>query len=184
MNVTRCAWANSSELLRRYHDEEWADPIYDDQKLFEILILEGQSCGLSWELILRKRDHMRIVFDNFDPELLIKYDDAKVDLLMQDSRIVRNRLKIKSLAENAKAYLELKKSGSLSDFLWGYVSHKTIVNDGKAFVTKNDLSDKLSKDLKKLGFKFIGSTIIYTYMQVIGMIDDHADYCYKKSKPK
>jgi len=183
MTVSRCAWANTSKLLTKYHDEEWGDPIYDDQKLFEILILESQSCGLSWELILRKSDHMKNVFDNFDPKIMITYSEAKIDAFMQDTGVIRNRLKLKSLPENAKAYLKLKETGSLSDFLWGYVNHKTIINDGKEYITKSKISEKMNKDLKKLGFKFLGSTILYSFMQVIGLVDDHADYCFKKRQP-
>ena len=182
MTIKRCSWANSSEFLRKYHDEEWGKPLYNDQLLFEMLILEGQSCGLSWELILKKRDHMKKVFDNFNPEILIKYDDTKIESLMQDSGIIRNRLKINAVIENAKVYLRLKQSGSFSDFLWKYVNHKPIINNITKYITKSEISDKLSKDLKKLGFKFVGSTIIYSFMQAIGMVDDHEADCFAKTK--
>lgn len=178
--IKRCKWANSSELLKQYHDEEWGKPLYDDQKLFEMLILEGKSCGLSWELILKKRNHMKKVFDNFDPGVLIEYDAAKIESLMQDPGIIRSHLKVNAVIENAKAYLKLKQSGSFSDFLWAYVDYKPIVNDGKQIITKSDISDRLSKDLKKLGFKFIGSIITYSLMQAVGMINDHEHDCFAK----
>lgn len=176
--VKRCAWAkDSSELLTKYHDEEWGRPLYDDQKLFEMLILEGKSCGLSWELILKKREHMQKVFDHFNPEILVAYDNAKIEALMQDPGIIRNKLKVNAVIENAKAYLRLKESGSFCDFIWKYVDGKQVQNDGTKIITKNETSDKLSKDLKKLGFKFVGSTITYSFMQAVGMINDHACEC-------
>lgn len=180
MTVKRCSWANSSEFLRKYHDEEWGKPLHDDHKLFEMLILEGKSCGLSWELILKKREYMRKVFDNFDPEVLIKYDNAKIESLMQDPGIIRHRLKIEAVIENAKAYLKLKKNGSFNDFLWSYVNYEPIINPGTEIITKTGISDKLSKDLKKLGFKFVGSTIVYSLMQAVGLVNDHEHDCFAK----
>jgi DNA-3-methyladenine glycosylase I len=178
----RCFWANSSELMRKYHDEEWGKPLHDDRCLFEMLILEGKSCGLSWELILKKRVRMRKVFDNFDPEMLVKYDNAKIDELMHDHGIIRHRAKIEAVISNAKAYFEVKKlHGSLDNFLWSYVNHKPIVREPFEITTKTELSDKLSKDLKKLGFKFVGSIIIYSFMQAIGMVNDHMPNCALKN---
>ncbi|MDR1560943.1 MAG: DNA-3-methyladenine glycosylase I [Holosporaceae bacterium] len=174
----RCAWANSDELLKKYHDEEWGRPLHDDQKLLEILILEGKSCGLSWKLILKKREYMRKVFDNFNPEILVTYDDAKINALLNDSGIIRSRLKISAVIENAKAYLKIKKRGSFNDFLWEYVDYNPIINEASKIITRSNISDKLSNDLKKLGFKFVGSTIIYSFMQAIGMMNDHETACF------
>jgi DNA-3-methyladenine glycosylase I len=178
--TNRCLWANSSELLRKYHDEEWGKPLHNDRRLFEMLILEGKSCGLSWELILKKRDHMRKVFDNFCPEILIKYDDEKIQSLMNDAGIIRSNLKINAVIENAKAYLRLKEYRTFDDFLWQYVNHNPVVNEGSQRIVRTELSDKLSKDLKKLGFKFVGSVIIYSFMQAVGMVNDHEKKCFYK----
>jgi DNA-3-methyladenine glycosylase I len=179
--TNRCSWANSSELLQKYHDEEWGKPLHDDQRLLEMLILEGKSCGLSWELILKKRNHMRKVFDNFDPEILIKYGDEKIQSLMGDAGIIRSKLKINAVIENAKAYLRLKEGRTFDDFLWQYVNYKSIVNEGSQRIIRTELSDKLTKDLKKLGFKFVGSVIIYSFMQAVGMVNDHEPDCYVKN---
>jgi DNA-3-methyladenine glycosylase I len=176
----RCIWADSSELMQQYHDGEWGRPLHDDRKLFEMLVLEGKSCGLSWAIILKKRDHMRKVFDNFDPEALAKYDEAKINELMQDSRIIRHRAKITAVIDNAKAYFELKQRKSFDNFLWEYVNHQPIVNKTSERITKSEISDRLSKDLKKLGFRFVGSTIIYSFMQAVGMVNDHAIDCFAK----
>ncbi|MDR3187260.1 MAG: DNA-3-methyladenine glycosylase I [Holosporaceae bacterium] len=177
----RCSWASSRELLRRYHDEEWGRPLHDDRRLFEMLILEGKSCGLSWELILKKRDHMREVFDNFDPEILVRYGDEKIRSLMNDAGIIRSNLKVNAVVENAKAYLRLKEGRTFDDFLWQYVNYKPIVNDGLQRIVRSELSDKLSKDLKKLGFKFVGSVIIYSFMQAVGIVNDHEPGCYARN---
>lgn len=147
-----------------------------------MLILEGKSCGLSWELVLKKREHMRIVFDNFDPEVLVNYDDSKIDELMQDHGVIRHRLKIKAVIDNAKAYFKLKElHGSLDNFLWSHVNHQPIKRCSPEIITKNEISDNLSKSLKKLGFKFVGSTIIYSFMQAIGMVNDHDTDCFASS---
>ncbi|MDR1551805.1 MAG: DNA-3-methyladenine glycosylase I [Holosporaceae bacterium] len=176
--TNRCSWANSSKILRQYHDEEWGRPLHDDRALFEMLILEGMSCGLSWEIILKKREHMREVFDNFDPHALLKYDDTKVDALMQDAGIIRHRAKVEAVIRNAEAYFQIKELyGSLDSFLWSYVNNAPIRNEQFEFKTRSETSDKLSKDLKKLGFKFVGSTIIYSFMQAVGMVNDHEDDC-------
>lgn len=181
MDIQRCKWANSSELMKKYHDEVWGVPIHDDRELFEMLILEGKSCGLSWELIWKMREGIKSAFDGLNPEILVTYDDQKFDELMKNPSVIRHRLKIEAVVQNAKAYLKLKKSiDSFSDFLWSYTNFKTIKNDGKQYITQNSISDKLSKDLKKLGFKFIGSTIIYSFMQAVGMINDHEIGCSKR----
>ncbi|MDR2794375.1 MAG: DNA-3-methyladenine glycosylase I [Holosporaceae bacterium] len=180
--IKKCVWANFSELLRKYHDEQWGRPLHDDQKLFEMLILESKSCGLSWEIILKKSEYMRKVFDNFDPEKLVKYDNAKIEELMQDAGIIRHRAKIEAVIENAKAYLKIKERESFNNFLWRYVNYQPIVNDTSEIITKSKISDELSKDLKKSGFKFVGSTIIYSFMQAVGMVDDHDIDCFCKTK--
>ena len=147
-----------------------------------MLILEGKSCGLNWELILKKRNHMRKVFDNFNPHKLIEYNDAKVEELMRDVGIIRHRAKIEAVICNARAYFELKKlHGSLDNFLWNYVNYQSIRTEPFKIVTRNELSNRLSKDLKKLGFKFVGSTIIYSFMQAIGMVNDHEPGCLMRN---
>ena len=181
MNIQRCKWANSSDLMKKYHDEVWGVPVHENQELFEMLILEGKSCGLSWELIWKRREGIKAAFDDLKPEILVTYDNQKVDELMKNPFVIKHRPKIEAVAQNAKAYLQLKESvGSFSDFLWSYTDFKTIKNDGKQYITRNAVSDKLSKDLKKLGFKFVGSTIIYSFMQAVGMINDHEIGCNKR----
>ena len=173
-----CPWVkNCSEILRKYHNEEWGKPLHDDKKLFEQLMLEVFSCGLSWELILKKREHLNEVFDNFDPEIVSQYTDEKVDELMQDPGIIRHRGKILAVINNSKIFLEMTKEGTLDDFLWKYVDYKPIINNTNEFITKNEISDQISKDLKALGFKFIGSTTIYAFMQSVGMVNDHVTTC-------
>lgn len=181
-SVIRCAWAEESPLFHDYHDNEWGRPVHDDDKLFEMLTLEGAQAGLSWLTILKKRDTYRKAFDNFDPHKIIKYDDTKIAELMVNEGIIRNRLKIQSTITNAKLFLDVQdKYGSFDKFLWSYVDHKPIKNH---FTSINDMpattpiSDKLSKDLKKLGFKFVGSTIIYAFMQATGMVIDHTTDCF------
>ena len=178
----RCGWTAESELFYPYHDEEWGRPVHDDQKLFEMLILEGMQAGLSWLTILKKRDNFRQAFDNFDPQIVANYGEEKHQELLQNPGIIRNRLKVKAATINAQAFLQVQKDhGSFSHFIWQYVNHTPIVN---RFATMNDLpattelSDKISKDLKKLGFKFVGSTIIYAFMQATGMVNDHTTDCF------
>lgn len=180
-DIKRCSWAGNDELYCRYHDEEWGIPVHDDQKLFEMLILEGAQAGLSWITILRKRENYRKAFDGFNIDKILKYDDAKLDALMQDAGIVRNRLKIRSVVVNAEAFRAVQEEyGSFDAFLWAYVDGTPIINSWKdetEVPAKTDLSDQISKDLKKRGFKFVGSTIIYAYMQAIGMVNDHVIGC-------
>jgi len=182
--MNKCAWANSSDLLQKYHDEEWGIPVHDDMQLFEILILETMSCGLNWEIVLKKRDHMRKIFDNFDPQKIALYTDEKIDRLLEDRGIIRHRAKLLAMVKNAQAYLKLTQIRSLNDFLWEYVSYNAISNDSCDIITRNEISDRLSSDLKKLGFKFVGSVIIYSFMQAVGMINDHDKSCHRRMNAK
>ncbi|MBI2791014.1 MAG: DNA-3-methyladenine glycosylase I [Gammaproteobacteria bacterium] len=184
---TRCSWANhANPLYVSYHDKEWGKPVHDDRKHFEMLTLEGAQAGLSWETILNKRENYKKAFDNFNPQKVAKYTPAKIKKLLENPGIVRNRLKVQSTVTNAKAFLEVQKEfGSFDKFIWAYVGGKPIVNafkNTKDYPTKTLISDKISKDLKKRGFRFVGSTIIYAYMQAIGMVDDHALNCFLKKK--
>lgn len=174
----RCAWANpANPLYLHYHDHEWGQPCHDEVKLFEMLNLEGAQAGLSWETILNKREAYRVAFDNWDAKRIAKYDDKKVASLMGNAGIVRNRLKIAAAITNAQAYLRMVAEGNtLDDYLWAHVNGKPLHNNGERIIT-TPLSDAISKDLKKRGFKFVGSTIIYAYMQAIGMVQDHAVDC-------
>lgn len=185
MTITRCSWANpANPLYLAYHDEEWGVPCHDETRLFEMLNLEGAQAGLSWETVLRKRDHYRKVFDGWDAEKIARYDDAKVAALLADPGIIRNRLKVAATIGNARAYLALREEvGGLAPFLWAYVEGKPIVNAWASgqIPAKTPLSDRISKDLGKRGFKFVGSTIIYAYMQAIGMVDDHAPDCFRRA---
>lgn len=178
MSIRRCSWANpANPLYLAYHDHEWGVPCHDERQLFEMLNLEGAQAGLSWETVLNKRENYRLAFDHFDPKKIIRYDEKKIESLMQNAGIIRNRLKINAVIVNARAYLELcKEFGSLDAYLWGHVDGKPIVNLDGHIVT-SPLSDQISKDLKKRGFKFVGSTIIYAYMQAIGMVNDHSREC-------
>lgn len=183
---TRCSWANpSNPLYLHYHDHEWGVPCHDEVQLFEMLNLEGAQAGLSWETILNKRENYRLAFDGWDANKIAVYDDAKVATLLANAGIVRNRLKVAAAITNAKAYLRLcEEKGSLDAYLWAYVDGKPIINDGERIIT-TELSDRISKDLLKRGFKFVGSTIIYAYMQAIGMVNDHASDCaWRKTKGK
>ncbi|MFZ6873217.1 DNA-3-methyladenine glycosylase I [Undibacterium sp. Di27W] len=181
---TRCSWANpSNPLYLHYHDHEWGQPCHDEVRLFEMLNLEGAQAGLSWETILNKRENYRVAFDGWDAKKIASYDDAKVASLLGNAGIVRNRLKVAAAITNAKAYLRLcEEKGSLDAYLWAYVDGKPIINGGERIIT-TELSDRISKDLLKRGFKFVGSTIIYAYMQGIGMVNDHATDCaWRKHK--
>lgn len=178
MSEHRCAWANSANpLYLHYHDHEWGVPCHDERKLFEMLILEGAQAGLSWETILNKRENYRLAFDNWDARKIAAYDASKVAQLLGNAGIVRNRLKIAAAITNAQAYLRLgEECGGLDAYLWAYVKGVPIRNNGDRII-KTELSDQISKDLLKRGFKFVGSTIIYAYMQAIGMVQDHAADC-------
>lgn len=182
MTLLRCTWANpANPRYLEYHDHEWGVPCHDERRLFEMLNLEGAQAGLSWETILNKRENYRLAFDGWDAAKIALYDDAKVAQLLANPGIVRNRLKVAAAITNAKAYLRLRAEGSsLDEYLWAFVDGKPIVNswtDGER-PAKTALSDRISKDLAKRGFKFVGSTIIYAYMQGIGMVNDHDRACF------
>ena len=179
----RCFWVTDNELYKKYHDQEWGVPVYDDKKLFEFLILETFQAGLSWLTILNKRENFRKAFDHFNYKKIALYSETKYQELMKDKGIVRNKLKIRGAITNAQLFMKVQKEfGSFSSFIWSYVNDKPIINK---FVTRDEvpaktmLSDSISKDLKKRGFKFVGSTVIYAYMQAIGMVIDHTTDCFK-----
>lgn len=182
----RCFWCLKDELYMNYHDEVWGVPVHDDTKLFEMLNLEGAQAGLSWYTVLVKRENYRKAFDNWDAKKIVKYTPAKVEQLMQDAGIIRNRLKIEGTVKNAKAFLAVQKEfGSFDAYIWQFVNGKQIKNSigGMADVQpKTAISDVMSKDLLKRGFKFVGSTICYAYMQAVGMVDDHFNDCWKKKR--
>ena len=177
----RCSWA-TTELYKEYHDEEWGKPVHDDRKLFEMLVLEGMQAGLSWLTILNKRAAFKEAFNEFDYQKIALYDETKIDELMQNPNIVRNRLKIKSTITNAQQFIKIQEEyGSFDKFTWSYVKNRPIHNHFKSeadIPATTPLSDRISKDLKKRGFKFVGSTIIYAYMQAIGIVNDHVKGCY------
>lgn len=183
--MNRCAWP-TNELAIRYHDEEWGVPVHDDRILFEFLILEGAQAGLSWDTILRKREHYREVFDHFDPKRVARYDRRKVKQLLGDPGIVRNRLKIAAAIQNANFFLEVQKEfGSFDAYLWRFVDGKPKQNSWRAIKdapTRTQESDALSKDLIKRGFKFVGSTICYAMMQAVGMVNDHTIDCFRYNR--
>ncbi len=184
---TRCKWAQK-DIFHDYHDREWGVPVHDDRLHFEFLVLEGAQAGLSWETILKKRDGYRKAFDNFDPRKVARYDDAKIAKLLTDPAIVRNRLKVRSAVSNAKAFLTVQKEfGSFDRYIWDFVGGKPMQNRWQTMeqlpVTTGQ-SDALSKDLKKRGFKYVGSTIIYAHMQAIGMVNDHEASCFRNRECK
>ena len=178
---TRCDWANQSQLEQEYHDTVWGVPVHDDKQLFKMLQLEGQQAGLSWLTILKKMDALCEAYDNFDPAILITYDEAKIAELLQNSGIIRNRLKVRAAVRNAKAYFALcEEFGSLDAYLWRYTNGETIVNSlehQEQTPAHTPLSNEISKDLKKRGFTFVGGTIMYAFMQSIGMVNDHLVSC-------
>jgi len=182
----RCEWCGNEPIYVEYHDKEWGVPVHDDRKLFEMLILEGAQAGLSWLTILRKRENYRKAFDNFDAKKIAKYDKAKVAKLLADSGIVRNRLKIAAAIQNARAFLEVQKEfGSFDRYLWQFVGGKPKINQWKQLKEvppKTAESNAMSKDLKKRGFSFVGSTICYAFMQAVGMVNDHVVTCFKRIK--
>lgn len=178
--MKRCAWAGT-DLSIAYHDREWGVPEHDDRVLFEFLILEGAQAGLSWEIILRKRDNYRAAFDNFDPAKIARYNQRKVDQLLQNEGIIRNRLKIAATIQNTKSFLKVQEEfGSFDKYLWRFVNGKPLRRKRGATVPVNSpLSDALSKDLAQRGFKFVGTTICYSFMQAIGLINDHDSTCFR-----
>lgn len=181
--VKRCTWCGSDPLYVAYHDEDWGVPVYDDQQLFEMLILEGAQAGLSWLTILKKRENYREAFHGFDASTIAVYDQTEIDRLMQDAGIVRNRLKIAATIQNARGFLQLcEEFNSFANYLWRFVDGKPIINawqDHSNIPANTQISDQLSKDLKKRGFNFVGSTICYAFMQSIGMVNDHTTDCFR-----
>lgn len=182
-NKIRCAWVSDDPLYQTYHDSEWGVPLRDEQKLFEFLILEGAQAGLSWITVLRKRERYRQVFDDFDPELIARYDENKKAELLADAGIIRNRLKIDATIGNAKAWLAMQGRGeSPAEFLWGFVGGETVVNRWACLAdvpAETEASKAMSKALKKLGFRFVGPTICYAFMQATGMVNDHTVDCFR-----
>lgn len=179
---TRCSWATNT-LLTRYHDEEWGVPVHDDRRLFEFLILEGAQAGLSWHTILQKRDAFRTAFDHFDPASVARYDARKIRCLLNNPGIIRNRLKIQAAISNAQAFLLIqKKIGSFDEYIWAFVDGRPISNRWKSprdVPCNTRVSDAMSRDLKRRGFRFVGSTICYAFMQAIGMVNDHTTDCFR-----
>ena len=186
MEVVRCAWCEKDDLYRNYHDQEWGKPIYDDETIFEFLILESFQAGLSWYTILAKRENFRAAFDYFDYQKIAQYSEDKVEELIQNAGIIRNRLKILATINNAQKFMEVQKEfGSFSKYIWGFVNHEPIVNRPKTLKevpATTEISDALAKDLKKRGFKFMGSTVVYAHMQATGMVNDHVEDCWIKTQ--
>jgi len=184
----RCTWANSSELEKVYHDSEWGVPVHDDKILFEFLILEGVQAGLNWLTILKKRENYRLAFDDFNPKTIANYDQAKIDKLLLNPGIIRNKLKVNSAVINAKIFLKIQAEyGSFDKYIWSFVDFKPIQNQRKSMgevPASTEISDKMSKELKKLGFKFVGTTICYAFMQAVGMVNDRTMDCFKYEEIK
>lgn len=182
-SIQRCEWSGSDPLYVEYHDKEWGVPLHDERGLFEFLLLEGAQAGLSWLTILRKRENYRKAFDNFDPQKVARYGDKKFAALMQDAGIVRNRLKIQAAIDNARAFLEVQEEfGSFDRYIWGFVEGKPIVNRWKTLKeipAKTPLSETISKDLSKRGFRFVGPTIVYAHLQATGVVQDHITTCFR-----
>lgn len=183
MDIQRCWWCGDDELYQQYHDQEWGEPQHDERLLFEFLCLEGAQAGLSWITILRKREHYRQVFDNFNAEKIAVYDDRKIADLLTDAGIVRNKLKVNGFVKNARAYLNMRDQGeSLHDYLWSYVDGEPLQNNWRSMdqvPANTEISDAMAKDLKKRGFTFVGSTICYAFMQPAGLINDHLVGCHR-----
>jgi DNA-3-methyladenine glycosylase I len=183
MSKIRCEWCGDDQLYIEYHDTEWGVPVYDDKTLFEFLTLETFQAGLSWITVLRKRENFRMAFDQFNYQKIAQYDDNKYHKLMQDAGIIRNKLKIKATITNAQAFMEVQKEfGSFSKYIWGFIKEKPIKNSYKSMAdlpANTPLSDAVSKDLKKRGFKFVGTTVVYAHMQATGMVNDHVQSCFR-----
>lgn len=187
-DLNRCPWCGTDELYVKYHDEEWGVPVHDDKKHFEFLVLESAQAGLSWLTILRKRENYRIVYDGFDVEKVALYDENKIDELMQNSGIIRNRKKIEASINNARQFIKIQEEyGSFDNYIWSFVNHKPVINCWENILqvpANSELSDKVSKDLKSRGFKFLGSTIIYSHLQATGLINDHLISCFRYNEIK
>ena len=179
--MKRCHWVDeNSPIYIKYHDEEWGVPKYDDKELFELLVLESFQAGLSWITVLKKREDFRIAFDNFDVKKVASYDENKVNELLNNEKIIRSRGKINSAINNAKIFIEIQKEfGSFSDYIWGFTNNQVVKNSSDVLPVSTPLSDKISKDLKKRGMKYVGTIIIYSYLQAIGVVDDHEKDCFK-----
>lgn len=186
--MNRCGWCGTDPLYIEYHDTEWGVPLYDDDTLFEFLMLEGAQAGLAWITVLRKREGYRALFDGFDAQKIARYTDRKLDRLLEDPRIIRNRLKVYSARQNARAFLKVREElGSFSDYMWNFVDGSPIQNRWKSLEelpASTPLSDTISKDLKKRGFNFVGSTIVYAHMQATGMVNDHLVNCFRHEEVK
>jgi DNA-3-methyladenine glycosylase I len=186
--ITRCEWVWYDPLLIEYHDKEWGVPVHEDRLLFEFLVLDAFQAGLSWSIILKKRENFRRAFRDFDPFKIAKFDESKVDRLLQDSGIIRNKLKIQSTISNAKSFLEVRKEfGSFDKYIWQFVHYRTIQNRWKSLKdlpANTEGSDLMSKDLKERGFRFVGSTICYAFMQAAGMVNDHVVNCFRYKELK
>jgi len=184
--LNRCEWCGTDQLYVQYHDEEWGVPVHDDRKLFEMLILEGAQAGLSWITILKKRENYKKLFDNFDVNKVSKYSEKKIAKLLENPGIIRNKLKVNSTITNAQAFIKIQKEfGSFDKYIWQFVNGKPIVNKFKSLKeipAKTEISDLMSKDLNKRGFKFVGSTICYAFMQATGMVNDHTTKCFRYKK--
>ena len=181
-SLVRCRWA-TNQLSIGYHDEEWGVPVHDDRTLFEFLILEGAQAGLSWDTILKKRENYREAFEGFDPKRVARFDSRKIQTLLRDPGIIRNRLKIASAIQNAKTFLKIQNEfGSFDRYIWTFVDHETLVNPWKSkqVPARTPLSDAISKDLRKRGFNFVGSTICYAFMQAVGIVNDHSKDCFRR----
>ena len=183
-SIIRCSWCGNDPLYQRYHDEEWGVPLHEDPALFELLCLEGAQAGLSWITVLRKRENYRRLFDGFDAEKIVRYTPERIEKILQDPGIIRNRLKVRAVISNARAYLKVKAEfGSFDRYIWQFVDGKPIVNNipsHQDIPVTTVVSDAMSKDLQKRGFTFVGSTICYAFMQASGMVDDHVNDCWRK----
>ena len=183
MGIIRCSWCGNDPLYTSYHDEEWGVPLYDDQALFECLILETFQAGLSWITVLKKRKNFRDAFDHFDYHKIATYDEKKIESLLQNSGIIRNKLKILSAISNAKYFIEIQNEfGSFRKYIWGFVNENSIKNNFKTtseYTVKTSLSETISKDLKNRGFKFVGATVVYAFMQAIGIVNNHVESCFR-----
>jgi DNA-3-methyladenine glycosylase I len=186
MTRYRCSWPKDDPIYLEYHDKEWGVPVYDDRELFEKLILDGAQAGLSWIIILKRQANYRKAYDQFDPLKMANWTERKIETLLNDSGIIRNRLKVLAARQNAKSYLDLvDEKGNFSDFLWSFVNHKQITNYWKSWnktPAKTKESEKMSKELKARGFQFVGPTICYAFMQAVGMVNDHITSCFRHSE--
>jgi len=184
----RCTWCGDDPLYVKYHDEEWGVPVRDDKKMFEFVLLEGAQAGLSWITVLKKREGYRALFDDFDAEKIARYTDKKLDKILLDPRIIRNRLKVYGARKNARAFLQIQEEmGSFCEYMWNFVEGQSIQNSWKSLSelpATSPISDAISKDMKKRGFTFVGSTIIYAHMQASGMVNDHTQECFRNQECK